>query len=68
MNFIGAVGKAGDAGEDFISRFGPDEGFGFLVMSIDELANGAFELAGAGVGAALDGALGEQREPAFNLI
>src|SRR5713101_8331964 len=68
MDFIGAVGKASDAGEDVIRRFGPDEGFRFFVMSLDEFANGTFKLDGAGVGAALDGALGEQCEPALDLI
>jgi hypothetical protein len=27
MDFVGAGGKAGDAGEDVISRLSPDEGF-----------------------------------------
>jgi hypothetical protein len=37
-------------------------------MRIDELANGTFELDDAGVGATLDGALGEQREPTLDLV
>ena len=68
MDFIGAVGEASDAGEDVIRRLGPDEGFRFFVGSLDKLPNGTFELDGAGVGAALDGALGEQCKPAFNLV
>ena len=68
MDFVGAGGKAGDAGEDVVSRLSPDDGFGFTVMSINELANGTFELADTRVGATLDGALGEQREPALDLV
>ena len=68
MDFTRLSGEARDAGQDVVSRLGPDEGLRLLVMGVDVLTNRAFELAYAGVGTALNGALGEQREPALDLI
>ena len=44
VNLLRGAGKAGDAGEDLVSGFGPDERFGLVVCSLDEIFDGLLEL------------------------
>src|SRR5262249_2085394 len=60
--------KSGDAGEDFISRLGPDKRAGSLVRHRDVLADRSFKGPGAGMGAAFDLLLGQGSEPTLDEI
>lgn len=52
----------------FVSRFGPDESLGMLVMCVDVVSNGCFKFTGAAKYAASNLFFREQREPAFHQI
>jgi hypothetical protein len=55
-------------GEDFVGGFGPDEWFRVGVPVLDPGLDVAFECGDAVVHAAADLAVGEEPEPAFDLI
>ena len=57
-----------DLGKDGISGGGPHEGDGAVVVVSDEELDFADELGDAGEGAAADGHLGDDAEPAFDLV
>jgi hypothetical protein len=61
-------GEASDGGQDLVCGFGPVEGFGLAVMDSNELVDCGFQLLNASVRAALDLALGEECEPALDLV
>jgi hypothetical protein len=44
LGFQRALCEASDARQDLIGRFGPDEWLGVIVMRVDEVLNGRFEL------------------------
>ena len=57
-----------DFGQDGISGRGPPKGGGVMVVVVDEAFDVADELGDAGKGPAPDGPLGDESEPAFDLI
>ena len=61
-------GISGNLRQDFIRRFGPDEGFGSRIGYAHELRNGGLELAHAGVGGPFDLPLRQQRKPALHQV
>ncbi len=60
--------KSGEAGKDFVGRFGPHKGFGTLVMGLDVANDGAFQSAGAAVDTAPNLFLGQHSEPALHQV
>ena len=60
--------KAGDTGQDFISRLGPHEGLRRFVVDGQVAIDGHLEIAGAAVDATSELLLREQREPALHQI
>src|SRR6266513_407253 len=60
--------NSGDACEDLVGALGPGERLGIFVVDVQILANGAFELKGAAMRAALDLALADQSEPALDEV
>src|SRR6516225_524463 len=54
--------------EDGIGCLGPDERFGVVIVGLDEGGDIGLEPIDAAMHAALDLLVGEQREPAFDLI
>ena len=60
--------EARDGGQDLIGRFGPPKGLWLLIIDGDELADSAFQLGNTAMRATLDLPLGEQGEPALDLI
>ena len=63
---FGAI--SGDGLEDGIGGLGPDEGLGVVVVGLDEGGNVGLEFVDAAMDAALDLLVGEQREPALDLV
>ena len=57
-----------DCLEDGIGCLGPDEGLGLVIVGLDEGGDIGLELIDAAMDAALDLLIGEQREPAFDLV
>src|SRR6516164_8278116 len=57
-----------DCLEDGIGCLGPDEGLGLVIVGLDEGGDIGPELIDAAMDAALDLLIGEQREPAFDLV
>ena len=57
-----------DGGEDVIGGFGPFEGFGVLVCRVDVVEDGALQLLGGAMDAAPDLFVGQQPEPALDLV
>lgn len=57
-----------DFGKDGIGGSGPHEGGGVVVVVMDEELDFADELGDAGEGAPPDGHLGDDAEPAFDLV
>ena len=57
-----------DGGEDVIGGFGPFEGFGVLVCRVDVVEDGALQLLGGAMDAAPDLLVGQQPEPALDLV
>src|SRR6267143_2301900 len=57
-----------NAVENRIGTLGPHEGFGLLVMHVDELQDRGFQFTHAVVRTSFDLALGQQSEPALHLI
>ena len=57
-----------DGLEDGIGCLGPDEGLGLVIVGLDEGGDIGLELIDAAMDAALDLLIGEQREPAFDLV
>ncbi len=68
MSGEGGGGETSDGGQDLIGGFGPSKRFRLLIVDVDELADGLFQLLYASVGTSFDLALSEQREPAFDLV
>src|SRR5215469_10086092 len=64
----GVGAKSRDGLEDGISALGPDERLGIGVVRVNESGDVSFELLDTAMDAALDLLVGEQREPAFDLI
>jgi hypothetical protein len=62
------VEVVGERGEDFVGGLGPGEGPWVGVPGIDPGADVAFEGVDAGVDAAAQELVGEQAEPAFDLV
>src|SRR6266513_3431174 len=60
--------NSGDACEDLVGALAPGERLGIFVVEVQILANGAFELEGAAMRAALDLALADQGEPALGEV
>ena len=54
--------------EDVIGGFGPFEGFGVLVCRVDVVEDGALQLLGGAMDAAPDLLVGQQPEPALDLV
>lgn len=54
--------------QDFIGRFGPDEGLGSGVGNPQEFLNGPLKLAHTSVSATLNLPFGEQPKPSFDQI
>ena len=65
---VRALSEACDAGQDFVCRSGPNEGFGILVVNVDVLADGRFQFYHAPEDAAANPLVGELGEPAFHQI
>ena len=63
---IGAISR--DRLEDGIGALGPDERLGVGIVGLNESGDIGFELLDTAMDAALDLLVGEQREPAFDLI
>ena len=57
-----------NGGNDLVRRLGPDEGFGVVVVLVDELSDRALELARAPMNTSLERSVGQEREPAFDLV
>ena len=57
-----------DCLEDGIGCLDPDEWLGVVIVGLNEGSNVGLELIDAAMGAALDLLVGEQREPAFDLV
>ena len=68
MGGASSSSKASDRSQDLISRFGPSKGLGLLVIDRDELPDGGLQLGHTAMRTALDLPLGEQGEPALDLI
>ena len=60
--------EALDGAEDVIGGFGPFEGFGVLVCRVDVVEDGALQLLGGAMDAAPDLLVGQQPEPALDLV
>ncbi len=60
--------KPGKGFEDLVSGFGPDEGFGVMVMSPQVAFDRGFEFKLAAEGAASNSFGGQSREPALDQI
>ena len=63
---IGAISR--DRLEDGISALGPDERLGLGIVGLNESGDVGLEVLDTAMDAALDLLVGEQREPAFDLI
>ena len=63
---IGAISR--DRVEDGIGALGPDERRGVGIVGLNESGDVGLELLDTAMDAALDLLVGEQREPAFDLI
>jgi hypothetical protein len=63
---IGAISR--DRLKDGIGRLGPDKGLWVGNMGLDEGDDVCLELMDTAMGTALDLPVGEQREPAFDLV
>lgn|SRR6266699_363056 len=63
-----ALGEAGDAGEDLVSCLDPPEGLGVVVVVTDRVLDRPLQFSHGAMRAALDLALSEKREPAFDLV
>ena len=63
-----ALAEAFDGRENVVGRLGPAERSGIAVMAFDVALNGGLEVGGGAMCAALDLALGKQREEALDLI
>src|SRR5215469_4305877 len=63
---IGAISR--DRLEDGIGALGPDERLGVGIMGLNESGEVGLEFLDTAMDAALDLLVGEQREPAFDLI
>ena len=63
-----ALTKVGDAGQDFVGCFRPNEGFGPRVGGFDILADGLFQFARRAVHAPPDLFFGQGGKPAFHQI
>ena len=57
-----------DCLEDGIGCLGPDERLGVVIVGLNKGSDIGFELIDAAMDAALDLLVGEQREPAFDLV
>ena len=57
-----------DGLEDGIGGLGPDERLGVVIVGLDEGGDVGLQFLDAAMNAALDLFVGEQREPAFNLV
>lgn len=68
MDGARALGEAGDAGQDLVRRFSPNEGLGIFVAHIDVFADGGFQLSHATKHAASDSLVGDFGEPAFHQV
>lgn len=60
--------EAFNRSQNLVGGFGPFEGLGILVVSIDESANIGFEFPDGGMNASLEPLSGELSEPTFDLI
>jgi len=63
-----AEAKALDAGQDVVGGLGPAEGLRIDIGGLDLCLDCLFELGDRAEHASLEGAVGQQREEAFNLI
>ncbi len=68
MDGARALGEAGEAGQDLVRRFSPNEGLGIFVVHIDVFADGGFQLSHATERAASDSLVGDFGEPAFHQV
>ena len=68
MNGQGLRAISGDCLEDGIGCLGPDEWLGVVIVVLNEGSDIGLELIDAAMDAALDLLVGEQREPAFDLV
>ena len=55
-----------DSGDDFVGISGPDEGLGLAIVLLEEAVDGALEVVDGSEDAALETALGQNREKAFD--
>ena len=60
--------KTLDLGEDLVSTLDPPEGLRFLVVGFDEVVDGALESKHGTMRSSLDLLVGQQAEPALNLV
>ena len=68
MDVEGSPTEAVDGGEDVVSGLDPAERSGLLVVGVDVLFDGGFELGRRSVGAALDLLFGQESEEARDLV
>ena len=58
--------KSSDTGEDLISGFGPDKGFGIVIGEFDILFDGLFQFERAAMSRTFDLFFREQTKPPFH--